>query len=452
MSEPMAVQAEVKDWKELQGIEQPKFQEMLGAGKLDKFLNDQGFSEAIRSESIFKKAEPKPETVVAPPIPDPAPVPEATPPAAPVQDGDKWWAKRGFASEEEAVNSIDNLRQINDKKQEQIDRFNAERGTIGKEKQANQERINKLEAELKRERDERARVQGAAHVGDIPVAPIVPIPEDGLFDTPDYKEKMSQYRKDMQAYNEKMSKRELDRQTRISKLETDLAEAKNKTTDISASLQEGEQERRTKIALEQWQSVLGEVTKLQDHDVSLKTSKPFSEINDYVRTRGYEEAAKIYPKKDIENFDRICDVIKAYRNVDDHGTVDFVSAPRYKSLKLALYDMLETRGELDKFLTGVRTQGEKTGREQVIKAINEQGNRATVLPPGGQAADIVSEITDSDLDAKLREYAKPEYDTRTKTDPLFQKEVYDLMVRKAEKDPSWRSMIPTAWITKFAPK
>ena len=57
--------------------------------------------------------------------------------------------------------------------------------------------------------------------------------------------------------------------------------------------------------------------------------------------------------------------------------------------------------------------------------------------------------SDADLDAQLTEFSRPEYDNRLKSDAGFQKTVYGLMKRKAEKDPSWRSMIPTAWITKF---
>jgi len=451
MSEPMALQAEVKDWKTLKGIDKGQFSDMMKAGKLDKFLNDQDFiNSAVKGEALFEKpTEPKPTeaAVIQPIIPDPA---QATAPA-PVQDGGAWWQKRGFATEQEAVESMDSLRQLNDKKQEQIDRFNAERGRVGKEKQADQDRIRQMEAELKRERDERSRLQtGPAQAGDFPVAPIVPIPEDGLFDTPEFKAKMSTYRNDMQSYNEKMSKLISETRSENSKLRSEVQENKSKTTDISNTLQEGQQERQTKIATEQWQSVLVEVAKLQDYDGSLKTSKPFTEINDIVRTRGYDEASKIYPKKDIENFDRICDVIKSYRSVDADGHVDFVAPPRHRSLKVAYYDMLETKGELENFLNSVKTQGAREGREQVIKAISEQGSRATVLPPGGQAGEIVAEITDSDLDSKLEEYSKSQYDSRLKTDPAFQKEVYDLMVRKAERNPEWRSMIPTAWVTKFS--
>ena len=455
MSEPMAVQAEVKDWKSLKGISKEEFSTMLNSGKLDKHLNDQEFvNSAIKGSSLFEKpVESKPPEATVEPAVVPVPAPAVTPePPAPVQaGGDLWWQKRGFASEQEAVEAQDNLRKLLDEKQEKLDRFNAERGTLGREKQSGQERIKQLEADLKRERDERSRLQASpSQAGDFPVAPMVPIPEDDLFDTPEYKAKMADYKKDMQTYNEKMSKLITSERLETQKLKAELTENKTRTTDISNDLQENKTERQNKVALDQWNNVLGEVAKLQEHDQSLKTSKAFTEINDFVRTRGYEEASKIYPKKDIENFDRICDVIKAYRNVDDNGHVDFISNPRYKSLKVAYYDMLDTKGELDKFLSTAKSQGAREGREQVIKAIQDQGNRATVLPSGGQSADISSELTDSDLDAKLNEYSRPEYDARSKNDPIFQKEVYDLMVRKAEKDPKWRSMIPTAWITKFS--
>jgi predicted nuclease with TOPRIM domain len=455
----MAIQAEVKDWKTLRGIGKEQFAGMMKEGKLDRFLNDQEFvNTAVKGIEDFTKpvesAKPT-ETPVSSPTPSAEPVPVTTPPA-PVQagGGDAWWAKRGFASEQEAVESIDNLRQLNDEKQTKLDRFNAERGTLGREKQTNQERIRQLEADLKRERDERSRLQtGAVQAGEFPVSPIVPIPEDGLFDTPEFKAKMADYRKDMQSYNEKMSKLISETRLENQKLKADVTENRSKTTEIDSALQETQLERQTKLATEQWQTVLGEVAKLQDYDPALKTSKPFTEINDFVRTRGYEEASKIYPKKDMENFDRLCDVIKTYRSVDGEGHVDFAAPARHRSLRVAYHDMLEaTPGKLDEFVTNLKTQGERQGREQVIKAISEQGSRATVLPPGGQAGEIIAEITDSDLDQKLTEYSKPQYDSRLKSDPALQKEVYDLMVRKAEKDPSWRSMIPTAWITKFQQK
>jgi hypothetical protein len=204
------------------------------------------------------------------------------------------------------------------------------------------------------------------------------------------------------------------------------------------------------LVAEKWSETMTGVAKLQEHDVDLKTSKPFSEINDFIRTRGYEEASKIFPKKDIENFDKICNVIKETYNVDAEGNIDFSAAPRYKSMKSAYYDILDSKGQLDAFLNKVKNQGAREGREQVIKAINNRENLAQALPiGGGQAADIVNEVTDVDIDRKLAEYSKPEYDMRLRTDVAFQKENYDLLMRKAEKDPSWRSAIPAAWITKF---
>jgi hypothetical protein len=56
-----------------------------------------------------------------------------------------------------------------------------------------------------------------------------------------------------------------------------------RTAEISGDLQENKTERQNKVALEQWNNVLGEVAKLQEHDQSLKTSRAFTEINDFTK-------------------------------------------------------------------------------------------------------------------------------------------------------------------------
>ncbi len=456
----MATQAEIKDWKTLQGIPQADFQTALGEGKYDNFLNDQEFVKAIKENTLFNKPKEDVKPALDTPPASPAPVvASSTPTVPPVEDGNaapgkdsrKLWERDGFASEEEFYESVKSLRSIVDEKQKLIDRYNGERGKEGR-------RIKEMEEALKKERQERERLQAvtvnpvAGPVIDVPIAPVAPIPLDGNYDTPEFRAKVEAYQKDVQSYNEKMRAITHEIRQENARLKNEIGEVRTKASTIDTIQQENTQERQQRYAAEQWNTVMTEVNKLQAHDQDLATSKPFEDINNFIRTHGYEEAAKIYPKKDIENFDRICDVIKSYRNVDENGNVDLTSEPRYKNMKSAYYDMLESKGELDKFLLKVKTQGAKEGREQVIKAIQDQGNHARTLPIGASSADIVNEITDANIDDQLKEFGKAEYDSRLRTDVGLQKQVYDLMLRKAEKDPSWLSMIPTAWRVKFEKK
>lgn len=460
----MAIQAEIKDWKELKGVPQTEIQEAFGSGRLDKFLNDPEFVSAIKDPSLFDKPkeEPKPvvNTVTATPTPQPEqanPTPslpaqsvkESVP--APEQDSRKLWEREGFASEEEFYGSVKHLRSINDEKQKLIDRYNAERGKEGR-------KLKEMEEALKKEREERARLQTTTQntvtgpVVDIPAIPVAPVNLDGSYDTPEWRAKVETYQRDIADYNEKMRRITSEMRQENQKLKAEIGEVSKKASTIDTLQQDNLADKQQRVATEQWSVVMNQVDKLQEHDPDLKTSKPFGEINDYIRSRGYEEAVKIFPKKDIDNFDRICDVIKSYRNVDENGNVDLTAEPRYKNMKAAYYDMLETKGELDKFLLKVKTQGAREGREQVVKAIQDQGNHARTLPIGAPQNEIVNEITGSNVDDQLKEFGKPEYDSRLRTDPALQKQVYDLMMRKAESDPQWLSMIPTAWITKFQKK
>jgi hypothetical protein len=195
-----------------------------------------------------------------------------------------------------------------------------------------------------------------------------------------------------------------------------------------------------------------EVGKLQEINPTLKMSQSFEEVNAVVRGQGYEAAVKQFPKKDIDNFEKVCDVIKEYYHTDNDGNILYGQSPKHNTMKAAYYNYLDRRGELDAFLNNAKQEGERKGREQVVNALETQGNHATTLPPGGAEGDPASEKTQDDIEKKLFEYSKSEYDAKLSADPAFRKEVYDLMNKAGEKNPQWLSMISPKWKEEFEQK
>jgi hypothetical protein len=440
----MATEA-VKDWKELQGIDQTEFTKRFESGEFDKFMNDQGFVEAQKTLKLFEK----PQTTDAPPAPEPA----STPAPAPAKD-EPWWKTQGYESEKEYQEAVSNTRELLEKKQSQIDRFNAERGKAGEE---TKDQIKRLEDELAKTRKKlEARPASPGQVAvEAPEIPILPVPEDGDYSSADYQAKFRTYQEQMKEYNRK--RKEFDSSVsglhkKISDTEQKLSELTGKASVLETESNTSKQERLQETIQKSWGNTMSEVAKLQDFDTGLKTSKPFEEINQVVRTRGYEEAAKIYPKKDIENFDRICDIIKEYHHVDNNGIIDHTRSPKHRSLKAALYNILDEQGKLDEHLHRIKAEGERKGREQVVDALHKQGEAAKPLPSGGAEKTILEETTDTDVIKQLTEYAKPEYDAKINADPALRKQVFDLMVKAADKDPKWGVMIPQKWKEEFTQK
>jgi len=439
-------QEAVKEWKELQGIKPEDFSKRFETGEFDRFMNDPGFVEAQKSQKLFEQPQEtqSPQPVAEPETPKPAP--------APVKD-EPWWKTEGYENEAEYQESVKNMRGLLDKKQSQIDGFNAERGKQGEE--SKKEKV-RLEKELADARKKLAAKPASSQVAvEAPEMPILPVPEDGDYSSADYQSALRRYQDGMKDY----AKKRKDFDSSVSGIHKKLADTEQKLADLSGktSLIESEskaskEDRLRETINKSWQNTMSEVAKLQDFDVSLKTSKPFEEINTVVRTRGYEEAAKIYPKRDVENFDRICDIIKEFHHVDGNGVIDHTQSPKHRSIKAALYNVLDGEGKLDEFLHQIKTDGARKGREEVINALNKKGETARTLPAGGEEKTILEEMTSTDLDKKLDEYSKREHDDRLKADPVFRKEVYDLMMKKAEKEPTWNAMIPPKWKEEFTQK
>lgn len=432
----------VKDWKELKGINQDEFNKRFETGEFDKFMNDKEFVEAHTSKALFEKA---------PDSPPPDSPPASDPPRPSVKE-EPWYRQKGYDTEEEYQNAVENMRGLVEKKQGQIDQFNAERGQVGEK---SKERIEKLENELAeaKTRLTEAEKRSAPGAVEVPEMPSMPVPEDGDYNSDDYQRKLRDYREKVQEYNKK--RREFDSGVfeKLNKSEKTLSDLRNKTTVIEGDQKSQSENRRQEIAQKAWGHTLSQISELQEFDPKLKTSKPFEEINRVIRTRGYEEAAKLYPKKDIENFDRICDVIKEYQYVDEKtGNIDYAQSPRHNSIKAAFYNLLDREGKLDEFLHNAKTEGKRKGREEVIDALHKKDGAAKPLPSGGEERPLLEEETQDEVVKKLKEYSKREYDAKLDADPAFRKEVYDLMNKAGEKDPHWLRMIPSKWREEFSQK
>jgi hypothetical protein len=433
----MATEA-VKDWKELKGINPDEFNKRFEMGEFDKFMSDKEFVNAHTSKALFEK-----------PQGDPSVKPEPEPPKPSDQD-EPWYRKEGYESEEEYREAVVKLRELAEKKQSQIDQFNAERGKAGEKNKEQIAQLEKARDEYKRKAEEAAKNSSKGTV-DVPEEPIPPVPEDGDYGSAEFLQRYKSYQQDLKAYNTKRREYDSKVYTKLSETEKTLADLKGKTSLIESDHKTEKEKNAQEVIKKSWGNTMSEVAKLQEFDPALKMSKSFEEVNRVIQNRGYEEAAKLYPKKDIENFDRICDIVKEYHHVQE-GKIDYSRPARHRSIKAAYYNLLDGEGKLDEYLHSVKSDGARQGREQVIEAINKRGDAAKPLPPGGAEKPLLEEMTETDLDKKLSEFSKPEYDAKLNADPAFRKEVFELMTQKAQRSPEWDRMIPPKWKEEFTPK
>ena len=133
----------VKTWEELKGTNRDEFNKRFDTGEFDDYMEDHGFINAMNDGSLFDKPQ---DSEIEPGESLPAETPEQkVAPSEPKEDG-PWWKQKGFESEQEVSEKFDNLNELLTKKQEQINKFNGERGTLGerlkKLEQAEQEKLN----------------------------------------------------------------------------------------------------------------------------------------------------------------------------------------------------------------------------------------------------------------------------------------------------------------------
>ena len=438
----------VKDWKDLKGISQDDFNKRFDTGEFDDFMEDKSFFEAQNDGSLFQKAEEAP--IVEP---EKKPEPEAT--IAPPDDKGEpklWWQEQGYESEQEGIEKAKNLRDLLAKKQSQIDRFNAERGdVVGKTKaeleQARKEKLA-LQDELKKLRESGA---SSPPVVNAPRMPISPIPEDGDYGGEAFREKYKKYQAEVEDYNNKsaeFAKYVSEVRAENATIKSTVDEYGNSVKTVVKSQTDLDQANAVKRAGEEWSGLMNQVKVLQEHDPILKTSKSFDEINDFVRKSGMEEAAAIYSKVDIDNYNTLVNVIKDYHNFDEKGNLYVNSKPKYKSIKSAWMDHIQETGKFDEYIARIKNGAAKEGREQVIEAIDQQRNSATTLPVGSDLKDNVEQLTAEQRRDLLAKYSGKEYDARIEEDSIFRKEVYTLM----KQEPGYEAAIPTAWIEEFETK
>ena len=436
----------VKTWEELKGTNRDEFNKRFDTGEFDDYMEDHGFINAMNDGSLFDKPQ---DSEIEPGESLPAETPEQkVAPSEPKEDG-PWWKQKGFESEQEVSEKFDNLNELLTKKQEQINKFNGERGTLG-------ERLKKLEqAEqekqdlLKKIKELESRPVQQGTPAEPPAYPIAPEPEDGDFGSPEYKVARAAYEKEVKEFPSKLAafvKNTITAET--TKLQELINKAGQGVKEVKSFQTSQENRSREQKAKEVWGNMMGEVKKLQEYDPALVTKSPWEEINNIVADKGYDEASKTLPKSDFQNWERIAKIIQEYRPFDENSNLVVDAKPNHKSLRAAYINHLDETGQIDSFLTNLKNGAARQGREQVINAIETQRNTATPLPANSDSPEGMVAMTMDEIDKKLVEYGRSEYDQQLKDDPKFRREVYDLMKKK----PGMEVVIPAEWKKEFEPK
>ena len=210
-----------------------------------------------------------------------------------------WWSEDGFGSEEE-------VREALKKKNELIDRFNAERGKYGLELKKLKEGLSKGEqsAEKKPDDKEKDKPQKAER----PLRPKRPNPsdyDDGIYD--------DKYLEAVNEYDESMVKYESEFEAYITNKKPEwYKEVEEVKGHIESDLRQKRQNEIKQFWAKMYDNDIPELQK----EYGLKTSVPvkdmseaFSIMNNPSADESDKTRAKIFisglPKKDLENYDKI---------------------------------------------------------------------------------------------------------------------------------------------------
>ena len=415
------MEPQAEKWQDLRGKfnspESEDYKKAMDEGKFDPYLGDKAFMDSQNDGSFFEKPNEEPPNMDAlqPQTSNLAdePKPEATPePPSGEQDtsNEPLWKQKGFASEKEMVEKFDLYNTLLEKKQEQIDRFNRERGQEGlktkKELFEVQKRANELQALLDAQKNATPDVDI-----ELPSMPEFPIAEDGDYASADFGGKVKEYQQKMMDYNAKVRKfgdvsvrtaRELAETRRL------ISEQGEKLNNLSTFTEVQKREHVQKQAINAWNETVSQINDLQKDFPELKTTKSFEDINSLINTYGAEAAYAQLPGKDVEVHKQIVDIVRSYRDFDDDGNIVAESKPKFSTLKSAHIDKLVATGKWDEYLKRHAEEAAVRGRKQVIDKMQEVDSGARTLPIGGEQQDIVRSSTQGEDLAMLEHYATPE--------------------------------------------
>lgn len=441
---------EAEKWQDLKGkfsgVDDPEYEKALNEGKFDEAMNDPQYMEAIRNESFFEKPNEDPPDVGPPPEQAPAPESEETQVPAENTDPetkedkdtseDPIWKQKGFESPEEMANKFADLNSLLEKKQEQINRFNTERGQEGLKAKKELIELQKKYEDLEHQLNSKNTDLNTDNI-ELPTMPEYPVAEDGDFSSEEYQHKLRDYRLKIDDYNRKMQNfgnTSLKAISETQKLKQLLAEQDAKLQNVSQFTADQRKNLAQQQAEAAWSETLGQIDGLQKEFPELKTSRSFNEINDLIVKVGSEAAYTQLSAADVAAHKQIVDTVTSYRDFDESGNIVADSKPRFSSLRSAHLDKLVANGKFDEYLKNARQDGAVEGRKQVIDKMQELDSGPVTLPPGGEQQDIVRASTQEEDLELLKHYTTPEGDAELKTNPAKRREYLELMDRNGLGD------------------
>lgn len=397
----------VKNWNEVksqyQGIKEADYLAKLKEGEFNRFLKDPQFNEDVNSKKLFETSTPQsPETSpapVAPAEPQPEPVGEPRPGGDAVDI--PVWKQKGFESEQAMW---DDYQDKIDKKQAQIDEFNAERGQLGQElnkklKAKETEHLKTME-ELNKLKKEALKNQSAV---DLPVMPTMPVPEDGDYSNPDYLQKKKNYDSEMIGWQKNMGQQFSTLREDSLKKDQVIGELKQQVTKVDQFVTDQSKMTQTQKEDMALNNLIQEVDVFQDKYPEFKTSKPFSDFNKEFLSKKQDAMERQYSKDDMDKYYKMLEYCRNYRKFTDKGKVDVGAPKKFDDLEAYHINELAKSGQLQKFLTEREAKAKQAGTDQVLDVVDNRQHKAQTLPPGQNTLDTVKQESTDNAEAKIRQ-------------------------------------------------
>jgi hypothetical protein len=190
------------------------------------------------------------------------------------------------------------------------------------------------------------------------------------------------------------------------KSKQEISELSSKFTGIT---QRAEDEERLTVKQKQDKelfNLIDEIDRFQSQlpafAADLKTSKPFSQINQDVLAGRHG----IYSENDLKAFERLKDLATKYRRFDESGAIDIGAPKTYEAIDDLYLIELRKTGKLNEYLKSMEQKATLKGREQVISVIDRNSSGARELPTGaGEREDTIRRTTEEEDMEKLKTYA-----------------------------------------------
>jgi hypothetical protein len=271
---------------------------------------------------------------------------------------------------------VESLRELISKQRQQIDKYNAERGSLGQSLKEMKEKL----AALEKERSEIKKSDVPSEVSK-PVRPKRPKPSDfdeGILD--------DKYQAELDKYESSMEKFESDYESYLDskrpkwaeKVEEKLSKVDEVSTFVDASKRELDSRIQEEAWSEVWNKTIPEFQKEYGYETKVKPrdiSDAFGVLNNASATTEQKEHAQLFiksvPKTDLDAYEKIRIATESYYDFSSG-----IPKARYRSLKGCLIDtgLVDTLGKSKK--TGLTASEEKALLDSKKKQESEE---ATVL-------------------------------------------------------------------------